>query len=307
MIHCARIVAGALAVLFVGILCQLQARAQMGPLTGVDGPFARRSTSYVGPGDIIASATAWWGLRCYTTAYVGNVADIYAPLDASHTLLTCSAGGVLNETLQALATTCAVSCTVKTLYDQSGALACTPSTACDAAQATEANRPTFIVSCTGGKPCLRGSGSQSLTTLGLQNPLAQPNFVAAVANRTGNTSGNSGIFGDTNANAAFDFNASVNTVLLYAGSALTATAADNAFHTLQYTLNGASSEIIVNGGTPVTGAAGAGVMSSSLSLFLDGFGNFLTGDITEVGLWVSAPSSTPKATLNSNQRAYWGF
>lgn len=45
MIFHPRTFAAALATLFAGVLCLLQAQAQMGPLTGVNGPFTRTSRS----------------------------------------------------------------------------------------------------------------------------------------------------------------------------------------------------------------------------------------------------------------------
>jgi hypothetical protein len=154
---------------------------------------------------------------------------------------------------------------------------------------------------------MQGSGSQALKTPALASPASQPNFVAQVVDRTGNFTSTSGVFGDINGLAAFDFANSTNMLLLYAGASLTATAADSTWHTVQFTLNGGSSEIIVDGGTPTTGAAGAGVMSAALLIFKEGFGNFLVGNITEMGLWSGTQSAPDKASLNANQRAYWGF
>lgn len=77
---------------------------------------------YNGPGDIIPGATAFWGLRCYTNAYTGNVADIWdaATGNTTETILKCSRGGAITATINPLATTCAGGCGIAKLYDQTG-------------------------------------------------------------------------------------------------------------------------------------------------------------------------------------------
>lgn len=258
---------------------------------------------YQGPGNVVSGASIWLGLRCYNAAYVGNVARVRSPSDVLTTTITCSAGGVLGSTGTAIATTCAVSCTVDILYDQSGASSC--SGACDATQTTEAARPLYILNCIGSLPCMLATAS-SMSTPTLGSTLSQPNWVSAVVNRTAAFTTTSSWLGDSGNGEAHAFNSSANTALLYAGTSITATAADSTFHAIQTVANGASSEIYVDGSN-TTSNAGTGTLSGTIKIFTDGFGNSMAGDVTEIGVWNIAPSSGQKSSMNSNQHTYWGF
>jgi hypothetical protein len=288
-----------------GLLC-LPSRAQL-TATGVGGGFGiPGGGAYAGPGNIVGSAYAYWGLRCYTTAYTGNVADIYAPSDASHTLLTCSSGGVINETVQALATTCATSCSLKTLYDQSAANSCGgPSQPCDFVQATEATRPTIVTNCLGGRPCFACSGTQEMpTAVGYLSGQSQPNTVSYVGKRTGNFASTTNIWGN------YDFSVQIggvgaNTIAAYAGSVLSASGADNVFHAVQNILNGASSTLYIDG-TATNGSIGSNSFNPGPRLCSAG-GNFYTGQGTEVGAWNVAFSGAQQSNMNANQRSWWSF
>src|SRR5260370_35744856 len=75
-------------------------------LTGVGGG---GGGAYSGPVDINGAAYALWSTRCQSTANTGNVADVWDAATGStpNTLITCSAGGILNtNSPTALATTC---------------------------------------------------------------------------------------------------------------------------------------------------------------------------------------------------------
>jgi hypothetical protein len=255
--------------------------------------------SYQGPGDVVAGAKGWWGLRCYNAAYAGNVADVYAPSDASHTLITCSAGGTLNETLQALATTCAVSCTVKTLYDQSG-------NGHDAVNAAPTLRPALVLSCLGSKYCMAfvKATSQSLiaTAVGATN---QPWTFSSVANRTGSTTSFQGSVSDQVGGFGLQFGNAVNTILTYAGGtgASESGIADNAWHAIQSIGNGVSS-VIDGDGTATTGNSNSGSLGANIVV---GAGlATLDGRMTEAGLWGSGFTSGNRSAMCHNQFTYWG-
>lgn len=264
--------------------------------------------SYTGPGDVVSGARFWYGLRCYNSAYNGNVADVYAPADASHTLITCSTGGVLNETLQALSITCAVSCTVKTLYDQTGGNNCTAAT-CDLSNATIGNRPAFTLNCIGSLPCMTFTSASSQVLLSATNltSTAQPNTFSAIAQTT-NTAAARHLIG-TNGGSAnqIGYPTTNNTVHTFAGINLTGTASASSYHAFQAVLNGASSVMSVDGSFP-TGNAGASAMSNIISLGAINASQFMSGQILEAGAWNGVAFSSGQATsMSSNQHAYWGF
>ena len=96
--------------------------------------------AYTGIGDIAGLSSnnpiAWWGLRCFSSTTSGTIADITdsATGNTTGTRLQCAAGGIVTAVVSAsactfvtgfacstLATTCAVGCNVRELYDQSPA------------------------------------------------------------------------------------------------------------------------------------------------------------------------------------------
>ena len=57
---------------------QFKSGARFGDANGFSAPVAASGGGgYVGPLDAVSGAVAYWGLRCSTTAYAGNVADIW--------------------------------------------------------------------------------------------------------------------------------------------------------------------------------------------------------------------------------------
>src|SRR4051812_36677853 len=113
-----------LAVLFslAALLGASAASATSMTLTGA-GKAPGAPPAYTGPLDVAGytSAYAYYGFRCSKSSYTGNVALIRnAATPTTTTQLTCSSGGVINETINSLATTCASSCLVTTLTDQVG-------------------------------------------------------------------------------------------------------------------------------------------------------------------------------------------
>src|SRR6185312_1795341 len=112
---------------FVLIALALLAQASAGFAQGVTtlgaGSSAKAAAvaGYQGPGDVVSGALAWWGLRCYSAAYTGKVAEIWdaSTGTTSNTTMSCATGGVITfststgctaggATCQPLATTCSV-------------------------------------------------------------------------------------------------------------------------------------------------------------------------------------------------------
>lgn len=265
----------------IGFACLTQAQVSM---TGA-GKGAPGSAAYTGPGDL-QTFGVWGGLRCYNAAYTGNVADVYAPADATHTLITCSAGGIINETLQLLATTCLVSCTVKTLYDQTGG----------GNNFTDLTfsvlRPTYITSCNGALPCLRFTSSLYLTTSYTQ---AQALSTSWVANHTSDVA-NETVIGSSNFYSGFT---SSNLTLFYAngGGAISVSATQNVWHAANAVFNGASSTANVDGSTGSDSIGTAGVSSPWV-----GKSDI---DFSEAGVMSGSFSAGNMTALCHNQRLYW--
>lgn len=273
---------------------------------------------YTGPLDLgITGITALWSLRCSSTSYTGNVADVWDASTGSttQTLITCSTGGVLNETVNALATTCASGCRIKTFYDQSGGLKCTGGIACNLTNPTNSGRPTLTTNCQNGKYCGVCPGTNGVWLAfpaGLTSAIVQTYMVSAVFNEA-NTAGSNLIgvddqssqFGATSAGSAY----------FYSGGATTAsnTAAVNTWHAVQFTVNGASPDVYVDGsGAGTVNTSGANSFSAFLQIDfcqqITAGNNMFNGKFTEVSLWTGpAWSAGQKSSIDGNQRTYWAF
>lgn len=271
--------------------------------------------AYVGPGDVASGAAFYWGLRCYNNAYTGNVADVFGPGDILHTLITCSTGGILNETISPLAATCAVSCTVQTLYNQSGsAITCPSTTTCEVTQNTEANRPAYVINCTGftSKPCMVFTAASTqvlLNSTGVGGTvLSQPYSISVAAIRPTGTAQMGWFTTGGPQTDAFGFQNVANTMVTYCGNTgvLNNTATDNVWHAALNLANGASSNMFVDGSSATVGQCGAETITGILVVGRDFFGNYLNGRLPEVGIWNSDLSSSA-STMSSNQKAWWGY
>lgn len=262
---------------------------------------------YTGPGDIVASAAMWWGLRGYTTAFSGAVANVCD----SATGLTCAdatwAAGTL--TLPTIGGSACNNigniCKVKTLYDQTG----------NGFHATDsgggvATWPTLTLSCIGSLPCMThvSANTTCLKTAGSLSQVA-PSSLEFVAKKTGAGTAQRVISLASGVNTrASGFN-TANTVGMVS-PALTVAAADSAFHAVQIALNGASTVVSADG------TGGSGSITGTIASSTVGFGGNqacsagsanLDGQTTEGGAWPGAFSAQNIIDLNSNAHTYWGF
>jgi hypothetical protein len=264
---------------------------------------ASSGASYTGPGDIITSNVfGWWGLRCYDNAYSGNVADIWdgATGNTTETLLTCSSGGTINQTVNSLATTCAVSCKVKTLYDQSGAGKC--SGACNMSEATNSQRPALTLNCLNSTlPCMTYCSTCQLYSNVIGSTTSQPYSMSSVY-KSSSGSGST-ILQAGYAAEATDGNTGAQ---LYAGISVNVTVTGSVYHAFQALFNGASSSAYVDGSSTTGLNAGTNSLGYSAPIGTGQFSNSITGTFAEYGIW-SVDESANFAALNTNQHSYWGF
>lgn len=274
-------------------------------LTGAGGG-SPAVAGYVGPGDIQTFAH-YWGLRCYNTAYAGDVADVWdtATGTTTETLLTCSAGGTVNQTIHTLAVTCAVSCSVLTLYDQPSSV----NMSYESGVGTLSTAPTLIASCTNSKPCMVFNGNYFIgTDTTAEETAITLGFTAsvfAVGKRTGAFSSyNSLGAGRDGSTYQIGWTNSANQYFSYdAASVLNVTAADSTFHVTVAVFTGSASDsLTIDGGTPATGATGTSTLSATAYILGSNGGSNLTGDVTEIGLI----ATTASASLCHNARVYWG-
>lgn len=266
--------------------------------------------AYFGPTDSYGSGTLveYWGLDANASSYRGskainlcNVADA-----ACADVNTSATTGLVPNTPVIGGVTCGTTvgvnvCTVKTFYGQHGAS--------DQTQATIANRAIFVPSLQSGLP---GTTTGPTTVYQTTNniALAAPFTFIGAAERTGNTSVETGIvqcFGTST--AVMDFDNVANTANLFAGSVLTATATDSAFHTFQGVFNGASSDLAVNA-VRTTGSAGTSGPSAGQPCYIignNGTTNGTTGAFLGGGIYELAPTTLEINNVDAGWQSVWGF
>lgn len=261
---------------------------------------------YIGPGDAAASAAgAWYGVRAYSAAKAAALAPALQVTRASNAE-TCdillAATGDLGNTASCTgansgisgSTFCsATTCSVVFWYDQTG-------NGMHEAQGVGANRPVLVFNCVNSKPCVTFNGSQYLAQSSSYSS-SQPYTISAVAIRTSGTaqadilSGSNGVW----------FSAA-GKVSAWFGGTQDANQTDNAWHAMQWGVNGSSSTMNVDG-TSTTGLAwGSAALSSDFEIGAQGGAtNPLTGKISEAGVWNSTLAT--QAAICHNQAAYYGI
>lgn len=266
---------------------------------------ATGAAAYVGPGDLVASASGWWGLRCYNAAYSGNVARVKSPSDVLTTTITCTGNGVLSSTGTAIGTTCAVSCTIDILYDQTGG-------GKDLSNATEVTRPFYLLTCAPGTlGCMSFVGATHMflanaTGIGT---LTQPFTLATVYEQLANVAGTTDIFIGSACGSgltvgplrSFQIQAG-----LFGGGPDTP---NSVFRSAIGVANGASSLSIVNNSSS-TVDAGANTFLGDLTLGYQGClggGDGISMYLTEIGIWPMGFNGTQQTNMFNNQKTYWGF
>lgn len=259
--------------------------------------------SYTGLGDLgLSGLAAYWGLRAYSSATRGNKAINVCNVSdvACADLSTDATTGNLTIGTVGGSSCAVITCTIKTIYDQSPSNIC--SGVCDLTQATIGSRPTLVTSCIGSLPCMACNGSQSASVT--FPTIGQPYFISGVAKRTSG-SGFADVLGfNTAGQVQFLFNNSANNFTIYAGTVGTpATAADGSFHAVSGNYNGASSTLGVNGASTTVNA---GAASATGTTTICSNNNSLTGSVAELAFWNLGNASSVSA-LSTNQHSYWGF
>lgn len=253
-------------------------------------------SGYKGPGDIAASAFAWWGLRAYSKATIGANA-VRLREDGGNTeqnFVTLAPDGNLD--VASIATfKGANNLFLVTFYDQTG-------NGRHLTQSTAGLQLPFILSGLGSLPVLRFSADNHGASLSSFN-FSQPFTCSWIAKRTGNIGSTASLFGENDADPRFGFS-TANNIFSWNGVAGNVTAADNAFHAVQIMFGLSGSYINLNG-TETGISNNASTFSGSASqLNQDGI---LRADFVELGFWASAFSSGTCSSMSSNQHTYWGF
>src|SRR5262249_577175 len=263
------------------------------------------TSSYIGPGDVLTGALAWWGLRAYSAAKTGTkaVRIIRASDSAQQDFNTLSTGALDMTSLNTFLTS--TTGKVVTLYDQTG-------NGFDFGQATDAIRPQLTLSIIGPSniyPALPGDGVTSslhLTTSATMTQ-AQPFTISFVSRRDDSII--SSVFTD-NTNVESGYASGSDLANMYAGAGISTGGAFNTvFRTIQQIYNGASSNDYVHGASNTTNPGTAG-LGGALDLMAGGGVNPLNGYLVECGVWAGAFTVTgggQAASMHLNQLNYWAL
>jgi hypothetical protein len=285
--------------LFLVLFVAPQARAQ---LIG-EGVFrAVPAASYVGPGDVVSGALAWYGLRAYNSATRGNplvnVCNSTGGVDVGCADLSSSAttGALVAATVSGI--TCpGANCTIKLWYDQSG-------NGITLTQNTIANRAALTASCLGSEACavFTSASSQSYSSSGTVSS-AQPYTMAGAYSETGVPE--AGIISVQSAEVGLLASGTAGFGLLYdvnTGGASFAIS-DSVFHVVQGIWNGASSVANVDNTTTTGNSTTA--LSGKVYLGVI-FSDYPNASVFELGIWGLGFSSGQQTSMCHNSHTYWG-
>lgn len=266
---------------------------------------ATAATSYQGPGDIVGSAFAWYGLRGYNAAYAtgSNPAiDLVDQAGANPLTVNILSNGRLDvASISSWVTANSVS-TIKVtkLYDQSG-------NSRHILQATLANMPVLNLTGFGSLPAIVyvGANSERLQTSGTYS-LAQPITISAVYNHTASAS-TTEVMGFLNRPIIAHTGSNLTRGLNPTTSLASQTKADGSWNTVHAVNDGASSAFYVDATQLVTGTTAGGASSKAIGLGMNAFSNFPTMSAAEFGIWGVAFNSTQAGDINTNQHGSNGY
>lgn len=265
------------------------------------------STSYVGPGDLVSGASAWYGLRGYNAAYASpgtnNAINIRRASDnTTKNIVILNTGALDVATAGTFCTS--TTCFIATWYDQSG-------NGINATQATTGNQPQLIFSCFGSLPCVRFNGSTQTLGTGATPyypNLSQPYTMTITVERTGAFTSQGDWFASAFPVIAIGSASTANNAFMAAQSNVNETQSDSALHHDAAVFNGASSVLYVDdvSNTTSPGTSGIGTNNFFNIGSYDGSSDYFTGEICEIGVWPSGFTSANATSMCHNQYTYWG-
>lgn len=261
------------------------------------------SSPYIGPGDVVGSAWAYWGLRAYQRAGIGsNAVRLRRDSDnAEQDFVTVSGGGIDLAAITAFKG--AANLFVRTLYDQTGQTR-------NLEQPTAAAQPPFTMDVGDGRPSLDNTAGNTVN-LQITTPfiLAQPYTLTALIRVVYPDLGSSfGALLATHNNAFGLYWEHPNKLDMF-GSGVTATITepDNTWHYVQGVNDGATSSL--NADSSGSGSVNVGTQNCDdvVSIIADTAGGKYAGWWREGGIWPVAFSAGQITAMNSNSHLYWGF
>lgn len=256
------------------------------------------SSTYSGPGDIVSSASAWWGLRAYSRAKTGTAAIIVTCGGTNYTISSLISGALDTATLSSDCGSNTIY--VRQFYDQTG-------NGWHLTQTTQANQATITLNCVGSLPCLTSSTNSTYTVSSLT--VASP-YTFTFAGQQSAYTAQANILSDVTSQSIVFQNAA-NTIRTYDGAAVNHTVSDAAWHSMVVRLGNKNSNLfsLDNASSTFTGGSGqpslGGGTVAVFSYRTNGFG--YRGSGLEAGLWAASFSDASTTLMHSNMSTYWGW
>ncbi len=216
---------------------------------------------------------------------------------------TCTVNAA--QTFASEAVTAQVAMFVTEAYDQSGANACTGTTACNATQGTAANQPQLLPSCINSLPCLNPMGTQTLVASNFSS-LSAPVSISTVVDCIG-TAASYGILGLGTSSTGLLGNCSLgasSTIATGPGGA-TATAAQGVWHSVEGDFVSSGTPFVNIDGVATTGSSGSPVFINNTLFAFHSGASPLVGQLPEIGIWPVAFNSTQYGNLCKNKQLYY--
>jgi hypothetical protein len=270
--------------------------------------------SYVGPGNIVSSATTWGGMRAYSAAAAAAhlpAIRIHRHTDNAETDILLLTNGDL-DVATAVSFCATTNCSIATIYDQTGN---GNHWAADDT-GTFGNDMQLTFSCLGAHPCIVFPDIASFGITAGSVVVAFPWTMAGVANRTALTGAPQVILSvrEHGTQGLLGWEAAANTARMDGDTSgsITATAADSTTHSMiGVSGSGSSNSFLTIDGTDTSGTT-AGAINGQLLIGATEIGNNngFKGNFFEVGIWPSAFSGgnrTGGSSYTANAQAYWGY
>lgn len=281
-------------------MIQLAQRGIQGfcPLTEAGAETTFSGTAFSGPGDVVSGALSWYGLRAYSNATKGaSLVRIRRVSDNAEQDFASLSTGALDRA-SIVTFLAATTGRFVTFYDQI--------TTRHVTQATAANQAVVNLSGIGSLVTADFTAASthsyaSAGTLTQAQPFTWNGFAKSVNNGGAQT-----LFIADDSFGSISFRSpGDNTAFAYAGTVLSATAADGSFHALTAVHNGASSDMNVDGTTTSGNAGASGPGGALIQLGQFNGTQFFNGSFCEGGIWVAVFSGAQSSSMSTNQHAYW--
>lgn len=287
------------------IYCRVTATNSVGSAnanSNTVGPVVAAPGAYVGPGQVVSGATAYYGLRGYNNTYTGPAIDLHNTSTGAFvaTINILSTGAL--DVATAATHISAGAAKVGRIYDQIG------SNHLEETSAINAQRPILVLNMIGTRPALLFTTAQGLQTI---NPVtrAQPFTVSCYVKITDSGVSIQGII-STGGGAYLQADWGTSTpgtveTLMNAGTDIFGPFTANVWRGIAAVFDGASSDLNVNG-TAMAGNAGTnGIVAASPVICGELGSGGLNGHLTEIGIWPVAFSGANSTAMYNNQAAWW--